>query len=278
MTTPLVAMLAAIAAGALAWTEAGAAASSPEAVNPMQNLAHLNNFDVVELRRYTIKAGERDNFALYFENYFPEAFQQMGAMVFGQFAQRDNPDGFVWLRGFASTDARATICAAFYYGPLWKEHKATMNDRLIDHTNVLLLRPLDRGRAIPVLPGADPIKEASHAKGIVVAQIFPLKPGSADAFARQAEASFARYRAAGARDAGVLVTLDVPNNFPQLPFRTDGPYLVWLGIIRDNAALETQFKPALERATAALAAGDFLRGAPELIFMDPTPRSRLRWH
>jgi len=32
----------------------------------------------------------------------------------------------------------------------------------------------------------------------------------------------------------VLVTLDVPNNFPQLPVRTDGPYLVWLGIVRDT--------------------------------------------
>ena len=30
--------------------------------------------------------------------------------------------------------------------------------------------------------------------------------------------------------ARFLVTLDVTNNFPQLPIRTDGPYLVWLGV------------------------------------------------
>ena len=40
---------------------------------------------IVELRRYVITPGERDNFAQYFESYFPEAFQQLGATVFGQF-------------------------------------------------------------------------------------------------------------------------------------------------------------------------------------------------
>lgn len=36
---------------------------------------------IVELRRYVITPGERDNFAQHFESYFPEAFQQLAARV-----------------------------------------------------------------------------------------------------------------------------------------------------------------------------------------------------
>jgi hypothetical protein len=243
----------------------------------MDRVKHLNDFQVIEFRRYTIKDGEREHFAEYFESYFPEAFQQMGAIVSGQFFERKNPAGFTWMRGFKNTDARAIINSGFYYGPLWREHASTMNSMMVDSDNVLLLRPLTTARGVPVLPAVDPIKEPKGAQGVVVAQVFAVKPNSVDAFARQAEETFASYRAAGAREAGVLVTLDVPNNFPQLPVRTDGPYLVWLGIVKDNKILETQFASLAERSTQTLSATGLLRGAPELVILDPTHRSRLRW-
>jgi flavin-binding protein dodecin len=238
---------------------------------------HLKDFQVIEFRRYTVKEGEREHFAEYFESYFPEAFQQMGAIAFGQFFERKNPVGFTWMRGFKNTDARAVINAGFYYGPLWREHAFTMNSHMVDSDNVLLLRPLNPERGVTVLPSVDPVTERKGAQGVVVAQIFAVKANSVDAFAQEAEAAFAGYRAAGAREAGVLVTLDAPNNFPQLPVRTDGPYLVWLGIVKDNQALETQFTPLAERSSKSLSATGLLRGAPELVILDPTRRSRLRW-
>jgi hypothetical protein len=132
-------------------------------------------------------------------------------------------------------------------------------------------------RGIPILPDTDPVTEANGARGVVVAQIFAVKADSAEAFAKEAETGFAAYRAAGVREAGVLVTLDVKNNYPQLPVRTDGPYLVWLGILEDNQMLETRFAAVAERSWQSLSATGLLRGTPELIVMDPTPRSRLRW-
>lgn len=243
----------------------------------MDRVKHLTDFQVIEFRRYTIKEGEREHFAQYFESYFPEAFQQMGAIVFGQFFEHKNPVGFTWMRGFKNTDARAIINSGFYYGPLWREHASTMNSLMVDSDNVLLLRPLSSAQGVVVLPAVDPIKETKGAQGIVIAQIFPVKPSSVDAFAQRAEETFASYRAAGAREAGVLVTLDVPNNFPQLPVRTDGPYLVWLGIVKDNTTLETQFASLAERSTQTLSATGLLRSAPELVILDPTHRSRLRW-
>jgi len=244
----------------------------------MGQIEHLTDFQVVELRRYACKEGApREEFARYFETYFPEAFEQLGSLVFGHFLERADRSGFVWIRGFHDMPARAAVNEAFYGGPLWKEHSTTLNDRLLDHTNVLLLRPLTPERGLVVLPAVDPVAEPSGARGVAVAQIFAVAAGSVDAFAGQAEETFAAYRARGAREAGVLVTLDAPNNFPRLPFRTDGPYLVWLGILEDDEMLETGLKPVVERSFGSLSATALLRAAPELLVLDPTRRSRLRW-
>jgi hypothetical protein len=280
---------------------------------PESRVSHLAPFEVVELRRYTTTPGGRERFARYFESYFPEAFEQLGSIFFGHFFERDRPDGFTMLRGFKDNDARAIVCSAFYHGPLWREHSATMNDLLIDNDDVLLLRPLSATHGIPVLPAVDMVREAGDAwesrnppgtpdapgprglggtrglreahgargargaRGAVVAQIFPALPDRVEELARQAEAAFSAYRAAGAREAGVLVTLDVPNNFPRLPIRTDGPFLVWLGVLEDRRHLEAVFEPLAHRFGAALQDSGLLRGAAEFVVLDPAARSRLRW-
>ncbi len=248
--------------------------SQSNAINPAAN---LKDFQAIEFRRYTLKPGVREDFARYFESYFPEAIEQIGAIVEGSFVERKNQNGFTWIRGFHTIEDRALVNAAFYAGPLWKEHKAKMNEMIDDSDNVMLLRPLSPEQGVIILPAVDPVSEANGAQGVVVAQIFAIKSDRVDAFAKEAETAFAAYRAVGAREAGVLVTLDVKNNFPQLPVRTDGPFLVWLGILKDNQMLETGFTPLAERSLQSLSATGLLRGTPELVVLDPTPRSRLRW-
>jgi hypothetical protein len=255
-----------------------AQSEQPALLKSREQIKHLKNFSVIEFRRYTIKEGERAHFAQYFESYFPEAFEQLGAIAFGSFFERKNPSGFTWFRGFHSLDDRAVVNGTFYYGPLWKEHKSKLNDIVIDSENVLLLEPLSPERGITVLPAVDPVTEPNGAQGVIIAQIFAVKANSVGAFAQMAEELFANYRAAGALEAGLLVTLDVKNNFPQLPIRTDGPYLVWLGVVKDNQVLERQFSPLVERSLRSLIDTGLLRGAPELVILDPTRRSRLRWH
>jgi hypothetical protein len=243
----------------------------------MDTVAHLQDFQVIEFRRYTTAPHERTHFVRYFDTYFPEAFEQLGAIVFGQFTERAHSEGFTWLRGFHDINARPIVNSAFYFGPLWKEHRIKVNAILPDSDNVMLLQPLHADHGITVLPAVDPVTEPDGAKGIVVAQVFPVRKGSEAAFAARAEAEFARYRMEGVHAAGVLVSLDVPNNFPQLPIRTDGPWLVWIGVVRDDATLETALAPAMSSAETALAGSGLVRGAAERIVMDPTPRSRLRW-
>ncbi len=104
-----------------------------------------------------------------------------------------------------------------------------------------------------------------------------MKPGEVEALAQRAAPLFATYRAAGARELGVLVSVDAKNNFPQLPVREDGPYLVWLGLFRDDAALKSGLTGLADESSRSLAASGLLRGKPELVVLNPTARSRLRW-
>ena len=243
----------------------------------LESVAHLDNYQVIELRRYDIAPGQRDRFVRYFDTYFPEAFEQLGCMVFGQFEDRAAPTRFVWLRGYHDMDARPVVDAAFYYGPVWREHRAKVNALFPGESdNVLLLRPLAPQAGVPVLPAVDPVDEPHGAQGVVVVQIFAVKKGDEAAFAKRAREAFARYGSARVRPAGVLVTLDAPNNFPQLPVRTDGPFLVWLGVVENDAALK-DFAALASQVEHGLEGTGMLRGKPERLVLDPTPRSRLRW-
>ena len=251
-------------------------ADSRSALHTMKNSEVLTDFQVIEFRRYIIREGEREHFAQYFESYFPEAFQQLGAVAVGQFLERGDHSRFTWLRAFHNMDDRAKTNALFYFGPVWREHAATLNSLMIDSDNVLLLRPLNRDRSIAILPAVDPVKEGNSARGIAVAQIFAVKADTIEAFAQKAESAFVRYREAGAFEAGVLVTLDKPNNFPQLPVRTDGPYLVWLGVVENEQTLKS-FARLVEDTQQSLYTTGLLRTTPEFVVLDPTKRSRLRW-
>lgn len=268
LTSGMAIVLAALSAGGVA---------QKSAIPPPSGTQLLGNFPVVEFRRYTVNPGEREHFAQYFDTYFPEAFEQLGAIAAGSFFERDKPQGFTWIRGFHSNEERAQANAQFYYGPLWREHRSTINAMIADSDNVMLLHALKPESSIAILPAVDPVKEPQGATGVIVAQIFSINAGSEQELAQRGVAEFAAYRATGAREAGILVTLDVPNNFPQLPVRTDGPFLVWLGILPDDKTLQAQFEPASERVREKLSATGLLRNPTELIVLHPTHRSRLRW-
>jgi hypothetical protein len=231
-------------------------------------------FPVVELARYAIRPGQRNSFARVFDSYFPETFQHLGVLFIGQGLERENASQFTYLRGFPSMDARAEVKGDFYNGALWKEHAAKVNDRLVSSDDVMLLRPIAPGRGLPVLPAVDvgsPGEEGGA--GVVLLHIFTAREGAIEALAEHAEEAFAAYRAAGAREAGVLVSLEEPNNFPRHPIRTDGPFFVWIGVAEEEAVAD---RVATVAAGAGASLRPHLRGEPELVLLDPTPRSRLR--
>jgi hypothetical protein len=98
---------------------------------------------IVELRQYTLHPGKRNILIELFEREFIETQEAAGMTLIGQFRDLDDPDRFVWLRGFADMPSRALALAAFYGGPAWQTHRDVANATMIDSDNVLLLRPLD---------------------------------------------------------------------------------------------------------------------------------------
>ena len=238
----------------------------------------FGHFDVIELRRYPVAAGKRPIFATYYESWFPEAFEQLGSLIFGQFLERGPQNNFTWMRGFHTVEDRAIVDAEFYFGPVWREHKALANSLLpgVDD-NVLELHALNAQTEVPAMPAVDPVTEPAGAQGVVVAEIYAVKKEELQPFSERALRAFSRYEVAGIRPAGVLVTLDAPNNFPLLPFRTDGPYLVALHVLRDESVLKDTFDPLLAQTKQELTATQMLRRAPEILVLDPAKGSRLRW-
>jgi NIPSNAP len=96
---------------------------------------------IVELRHYTLHPGKRDVLIDLFDREFIETQEAVGIKVIGQFRNVDDPDRFVWLRGFRDMTSRAKALQDFYGGPVWKAHREAANPTMIDSDNVLLLRP-----------------------------------------------------------------------------------------------------------------------------------------
>src|SRR5207253_8210966 len=96
---------------------------------------------IVELRQYTLHPGKRDVLIDLFDREFIESQEALEMSVIGQFRDLDDPDRFVWLRGFRDMSSLAQCLQAFYGGPVWKQHRDAANATMIDSDNVLLLRP-----------------------------------------------------------------------------------------------------------------------------------------
>jgi hypothetical protein len=84
--------------------------------------------------------------------------------IIGQFRDLDHPDRFVWLRGFADMEARTQALEAFYGGPVWKEHGPAANATMVDHTDVLLLKPVGETTGFRFDPRLRPDPESPAAR------------------------------------------------------------------------------------------------------------------
>ena len=176
---------------------------------------------VVELRQYTLHPGARDTLVRLFDAHFVESQERCGMRVIGQFRDLDDPDRFVWLRGFSDMEARTRALEAFYGGPVWKEHATAANATMVDHTNVLLLRPIDATAGFRFDARLRPEPESPViAGGVVIATIDHLdgRPAS-DVVAAPGDAGDANVLAR-------LVTESARNPFSRLPVREDANVLV----------------------------------------------------
>jgi hypothetical protein len=201
---------------------------------------------IVELRQYTLVPGRRDELVELFDREFVSAQEDVGIHVIGQFRDLDDPDRFVWLRGFDSMAARAAALQDFYYGPVWARHRDAANATMVDSDNVLLLRPVVLGASYPWYGrrGA-----TSAVAGLICADVYPQSAVDPEELARS-----------GADVVGIFESAPEPNNFPQLPIRNDAAVV------------------ALTRFDASAQLAAFADAGPsgERRRLQPTARSRLR--
>ncbi len=236
---------------------------------------------VVELRQYTLHPGQRDVLIDLFNRRFIEPQEAVGINVIGQFRDQDNPDRFVWLRGFSDMPARTEALKSFYYGDLWKANRSAANATIIDNDNVLLLRParVDSGFAATTNPrvAADSIDIPN---GLVVATLYyfdaPASADFLDFFERTLKLEFIHN---GATIIGSFVNEHGVNTFPALPVREGENVFVWFSLFADAPAYE-RYVAALEKSapwrdTIKPALLPRLKKSPGILRLTPTARSQI---
>ena len=236
---------------------------------------------VMELRRYTLHPGARETLIELFDRELVEPQEAVGLQVLGQFRDLDEPDSFVWLRGFRDMAARARGLAAFYGGPVWREHRDAANATMVDSDDVLLLRPALPGSGLVLDPaGRRPPGADDGGRGLVVVTVYPLATDTASGFPAFFASGFEPVlRAAGARIVGSYRTEHSPNDFHALPVREGEEVFVTLAQFEDVGAYERHLA-ALECTAAwrdrfAPALRERLDGPPTVSRLTPTARSLL---
>jgi hypothetical protein len=173
--------------------------------------------DIVELRRYTLRPGQRDVLIELFDREFVETQEATGMRILGQFRDLGDPDQFVWVRSFPDMAVRLSALTAFYSGPVWKAHAAAANATMIDVDNVLLLKPAGQRGDFRLTPnGRD-----TPASSLVVATIYDLPTPVDDAMVGFFETTVQPLlEKAGGTPLGLMRTEYAENDFPGLPIRT----------------------------------------------------------
>jgi NIPSNAP protein len=228
---------------------------------------------VVELRQYTTRSGKRDTLIGMFEESFQQPLNEVGAHVIGTFRDLDDPDRFVWMRGFRDMASRPQALSAFYDGPIWKDKRSAANATMLDSDNVLLLKPasLDGG-----------FRPAKTNNGeIIGANIYYLANVDAQVFVKFFdEAMRPRLVELGAQPIARFVSEESPNNFPRLPVREHDRVFVWFARwpnLEAENAFATRFH-ALSgwRDNTPQALFPALMRKPERLRLAPTAKSELR--
>ena len=173
---------------------------------------------IVELRQYTLHPGTRDELIALFEAKFVESQEDAGMKVIGTFRDLDDPNKFVWLRGFDTMSARARSLSQFYGGPVWQRHRDSANRTMVDSDNVLLLRPATADGGFILEPERPAPGRDERERGLVEALVLRLPP-DIDPVGRFADDVGAAAASAGGSLLASFVSEHSENTYPALPVR-----------------------------------------------------------
>jgi NIPSNAP len=232
---------------------------------------------VIELRQYTLHPHKRDVLIDVFDREFIETQEAVGMRVMGQFRDLDDPDRFVWLRGFADMPTRKAGLQAFYGGSVWAAHRGVANATMIDSDNVLLLRPAWQGSAIPA---ARKQRAANYAvaipDGMLDVTILYLKAAATPELLQFCSEQMSNTLSeGGAEFLGWYVTEASENTFARLPVREGEFVLVGFAMFKDLSAFDAFLRSETWQRDIAPRLERWLTKAPESHRLVPTARSAI---
>lgn len=74
---------------------------------------------LVEIRRYEIEPGRRDEFVAFFDEEVAPEMRKVGMQILGQFVSTEDDTVFYYLRAFDDEEQRQAQTTAFYESPVW---------------------------------------------------------------------------------------------------------------------------------------------------------------
>ncbi|MFE3323345.1 NIPSNAP family protein [Streptomyces sp. NPDC059176] len=234
---------------------------------------------VIELRQYTLRPGRRDDLIELFDREFVETQEAAGMVVLGQFRDLDDPQRFVWLRGFRDMTQRHHALTTFYSGPVWAEHGPQANGTMLDSDDVLLLRPLTDASGLAVSPSQRPEVGAPAPRRFVSATVWSFPPGRQDGITLIRDGLLPVLHETGPGLLAALTTETAHNTFARLPIRTGENVAAVFASYSDESA----HRQHLARVRACPLARDEIlpgiereqTGAPRILRLEPTGRSLL---
>lgn len=235
---------------------------------------------IVELRQYTLHPDRRNELIELFESEFVETQEAVGIQVIGQFYDLDDPDRFIWLRGFNDMSAREQSLNAFYGGPVWKAHRDAANATMIDSDNVLLLRLAHRTSGFSLNGNRPSLGTRANQAGFVTATVYyfdvPIKPDFISYFENTIQPALMD---ADISTLAYLITEESPNTYPKLPVREGEHVFIWFAGFPNQDAYENETAVLVQSNLWENEISKYLKRRlkrkPELLKLSPTPRSRL---
>ena len=198
--------------------------------------------EVIEIRNYLVKPGQRDTYVEGFETYFIDTLNAHGNYVLGQYRVKGEPDNFVWIRGFEDMPARKKALEDFFSSLQWEKYGNIPGEHLLGYTNVYLLKPLNLADSLDGKNKSFPTAWFGRSKRVAVVDFYVAN----EMLNQLIEFVDTKYdslvRAAGVKDITYWVSETSPNNFPGLPAFQDKNLLVSIAFYKDEQEYEEMTK------------------------------------
>jgi hypothetical protein len=231
--------------------------------------------NVLEIRNYLLKPNVLEHFIDYFEEHFIASQEAEHMTLLGQFRVIDEPDHFVWIRGFQDMPTRQKALQNFYGGSVWAKYGLLANEMMLEWHNVHLLRPLSdidltNGMTTERIAADLAAGTISLKTGLIAIDFYQLPTEQREATQANIEQA---YQEKGIQIRGQFVAEMSENTFARLPvYQYDDVFVVISAYESHVAAVKR------DRAIQNLAEDHILlHPNANSLLLSPTLRSPLRY-